>query len=1226
MRADVDGQEGVGRQASGRRPAPCGSRAPPARRRSRPRRRRRTRRRGRPIRGSGPAPRTRRRWRAARSTIGWKTSVRSSGSASSGRQSGSAPVRVPTHGFASVAPAPVLDAGDRPHPRAGERRAGVDSGRPPRRSCGAGVPAWCSRHAPAGRCSDGRGGGRAWRIPDDRGPPSPTRCTTATASLPPAGCSSRSPARPPSTGSRRWPRGSLGAGHAKVTLFTDQDTVVGGFGLPPGVVGGPALLTGALSAIAVRQRQPLERARRARRDERVADLPAVTSGQVRAYLGSPLVAASGHVVGVLTVYDPAPRDWYGGRDRSCSSSSPPPWSPSSSSSAARSAVGTSLTRLDVALEASSIGIWEQRPAHRASSTGTSGARRSSASTARPSSTPTRTMQFAVRPPRRRRPPSARPCSRRSTHTASSPSSSARCTRRRRGALDGRPRPALVNDSRGEPVRLLGTSSTSPTRARQAEQRLSAMHRATAIAEVAAELANAARLESLPRSCMRGAQVLGAQASALAVFDPDGGPAAAAHDQRGSPTRSRATSTTRWPASRSSSTTRSPPSTRRCTAGGCCSPTARRPSPGSRPMREALDVLGFRRAWPRCRCGWRAGSSARSSPLWSTDHPFATDDVEVLEALAAQIALSVSRLQADAERDLRRSRRCAEANRRLQVLAEAGRVLSGTLDIDQQVEQLAELVVPELGDWCWLVVTDEQGRLHEMARAHRDPARNAELAAMCAAMVGVDDRRGRRASVTATGTPVVVPKIDWRTWSGRCPILLCARPSPGWVPARAPSCPLDRARPDRWARWGCSPARSVARSARPRWTPSIEIGRRAGLALHHARLYGQQRDLADALQRSMLTDPPAAGPLADRRPLRAGRRRAPRSAATGTTRSCSPRGATVLAIGDVVGHDTRAAAAMGQVRGLLRGIGYSSGGSPAEVLTELDRAIEGLALDTMATALVARLEQDQRRPERGGRRAGCAGRAPAIRRRRADPRRRSRRCSTSEPADLLLGRGPGEPAPRARRRRSSRGSTVLLYTDGLVERRDRDIDAGTARAASRCCATAPTLRWTSCATRCWSGCSCPTRRTTSRCSPSGCTRRTGRARPRPGRRSCRRTSSPRPRSSPGRDGPLTARAPRSGRAALPPVAQPAAGARREVDGDRRLPAPPHRQHPQSGHQHDHDGGDRQRRQARAVRPGRSGSRRPAAPRRRCTGRAGRCRPAGRAARRGSRHRRPRCRCR
>src|SRR3954462_14258397 len=49
----------------------------------------------------------------------------------------------------------------------------------------------------------------------------------------------------------------VGAGHAKVTLFTDQDLVVGGYGLPPGVIGGPALLTGALSAIVVRQALPL---------------------------------------------------------------------------------------------------------------------------------------------------------------------------------------------------------------------------------------------------------------------------------------------------------------------------------------------------------------------------------------------------------------------------------------------------------------------------------------------------------------------------------------------------------------------------------------------------------------------------------------------------------------------------------------------------------------------------------------------------------------------------------------------------------------------------------------------------------------------------------------------------------------------------------------------------------------------------------------------------------
>src|SRR5918998_4384546 len=61
----------------------------------------------------------------------------------------------------------------------------------------------------------------------------------------------------------------LGTGHAKVTLFTDEDTVVGGYGLPPGVVGGPALLTGALSAIVVTERRSLSIAA-ASLDERVA--------------------------------------------------------------------------------------------------------------------------------------------------------------------------------------------------------------------------------------------------------------------------------------------------------------------------------------------------------------------------------------------------------------------------------------------------------------------------------------------------------------------------------------------------------------------------------------------------------------------------------------------------------------------------------------------------------------------------------------------------------------------------------------------------------------------------------------------------------------------------------------------------------------------------------------------------------------------------------------------
>ena len=149
----------------------------------------------------------------------------------------------------------------------------------------------------------------------------------------------------------------LGTGHAKVTLFTDQDTVIGGYGLPPGVVGGPALLTGQLSAMVVRTGSPLVISR-AGEDERVAGLEAVTSGQVQAYLGVPIVAASGHVVGVLAAYDAEPRDW-SHDEAALLEQLGASVVAELELSAAQSAVGTSDARLEIALEASSIGFWER---------------------------------------------------------------------------------------------------------------------------------------------------------------------------------------------------------------------------------------------------------------------------------------------------------------------------------------------------------------------------------------------------------------------------------------------------------------------------------------------------------------------------------------------------------------------------------------------------------------------------------------------------------------------------------------------------------------------------------------------------------------------------------------------------------------------------------------------------------------------------------------------------
>ncbi len=70
------------------------------------------------------------------------------------------------------------------------------------------------------------------------------------------------------------------------------------------------------------------------------------------------------------------------------------------------------------------------------------------------------------------------------------------------------------------------------------------------------------------------------------------------------------------------------------------------------------------------------------------------------------------------------------------------------------------------------------------------------------------------------------------------------------------------------------------------------------------------------------------------------------------------GSTLLVVGDVAGHDGDAAAAMAQLRNMFRGLAINGDDSPATLLDLLDRAIESLDLKTVATVLVARIDDEQ----------------------------------------------------------------------------------------------------------------------------------------------------------------------------------------------------------------------------------------------------------------------------
>ena len=190
----------------------------------------------------------------------------------------------------------------------------------------------------------------------------------------------------------------------------------------------------------------------------------------------------------------------------------------------------------------------------------------------------------------------------------------------------------------------------------------------------------------------------------------------------------------------------------------------------------------------------------------------------------------------------------------------------------------------------------------------------------------------------------------------------------------------------------------------------------------------------------------------------------------------PGGATMLVIGDVVGHDTEAAAAMGQLRGLLRGIATYSDAGPAEVLRGLDASMTTLQIDDRwppppspassrrrtscergitrmrwanaghlpplvvnPDGTVAELASWTRRPAarastRPGRAAGVGGhprpgRDGAALHRRADraPRRRPRRRAWS---------GCGTPLDRARRPAAG-GAAATSVLERLVDGRPED---------------------------------------------------------------------------------------------------------------------------------------------------------------------------------------------
>jgi serine phosphatase RsbU (regulator of sigma subunit)/PAS domain-containing protein len=374
---------------------------------------------------------------------------------------------------------------------------------------------------------------------------------------------------------------------------------------------------------------------------------------------------------------------------------------------------------------------------------------------------------------------------------------------------------------------------------------------------------------------------------------------------------------------------------------------------------------------------------------------------------------------------------ATAHTLLELVSEAGRDLTGSLEVGDAVRGLARRMVPGLADWSMVTLVSAHGRFEDVESWHRDPALRGLVRQLAQhRFEGREDRDGSLGTL-ATGVPFVL-ESGGREFARRTlrssqaiealegvdldsvvvlPLVSGSRVIGLITLARG----VDR-----------PPMNDVELAA------AVEISVRASTALEHARSYDRIRDLSEQLQRSMLS-----------RPVRPdGMQVAVRYTPAAETAQVGgdwydafvqPNGATVLVIGDVIGHDSAAAAAMGQLRSLTRGIAYATGAGPAEILGQVAKAMDGLEIDTIATALVARVVRDE---STGSATLSWsnAGHPPALLLGPDGPPR------LLESHDLLLGLVGDEPrteqtiviAP---------GSMLLLFTDGLVERRAESIADG-----------------------------------------------------------------------------------------------------------------------------------------------------------------------------------------
>jgi PAS domain S-box-containing protein len=291
----------------------------------------------------------------------------------------------------------------------------------------------------------------------------------------------------------------------------------------------------------------------------------------------------------------------------------------------------------------------------------------------------------------------------------------------------------------------------------------------------------------------------------------------------------------------------------------------------------------------------------------------------------------SRLAVSVVEDVTEVKRAEMAQR---FLAQASAILSSELDYEQTLARITELAVPQLADWCSVMVPGA-GALRSVAVAHVDAAkREFALAFQDRFPMPLDEPIGA-AQVLRDGASQLIGPIDPELFAAAVadPGRRAALEALGlrWVmlvPMTAAGRTLGVI--------SFVSAESGRRFSDADLALAEELGRRAGTAVENARLYEERSHIAATLQRSLLPD--ALPRIPGVRLASLYRPAGEENLVGGDFFDAfdTPNGWMVL-VGDVTGRGAEAAALTGQARHTLRTAGVLLG-DPAAALVQLNRAL------------------------------------------------------------------------------------------------------------------------------------------------------------------------------------------------------------------------------------------------------------------------------------------------